>query len=253
MYASEYWPEEYETFEEEPGEYEDDSFEFEARWRGAGELEFFISNEPPMPLQSLPDFTLPVGIAAVIFLLFVFTRGGADPAAILPVIESAAVVGAAESAPAPAPLPDPDADPSAYADPSAFAAPYEDYVITQGVHGTSYGHMAIDLAAGQGAAILSPIHGVVTVNLKDRHGNPTLVIENDRYAVTMLHGIYSADVGEVVSLGQPVGEESNLGYTTDMRGVPCWQKEGYCGYHTHLNVFDKELDSNVNPLELIPP
>jgi hypothetical protein len=46
-----------------------------------------------------------------------------------------------------------------------------------------------------------------------------------------------------------VGVESNLGYTTDMAGVPCWGRD--CGYHTHLNVFDKRIGGNVNPLELL--
>ena len=65
----------------------------------------------------------------------------------------------------------------------------------------------------------------------------------------MLHGDYSVSVGQQVGLGQAVGVESNLGYTTDMAGVPCWGRD--CGYHTHLNIYDKRIGENVNPLELI--
>ena len=132
---------------------------------------------------------------------------------------------------------------------SAFAAPYKKYTITQGLHGFSYGHAAIDIAAGQGTKILSPINGEVTALYIDQYGNPTLVIENDIYQVTMMHGEYTVHVGDKVKLGQKVGRESNLGYTTDMSGQPCAGRN--CGYHTHLNVFDKQIGENVNPLELI--
>lgn len=131
----------------------------------------------------------------------------------------------------------------------AFAAPYKDYALTQGLHGFSYGHAAIDIAAGQGATILSPINGEVTALYVDRYGNPTLMIENKIYQVTMLHGVYTVNVGDKVELGQAVGSESNLGYTTDMFGQLCSGRN--CGYHTHLNVFDKRIGENVNPLELI--
>ncbi len=132
----------------------------------------------------------------------------------------------------------------------AVAAPYEHYVLTQGLHGYSYGQMAIDLAAGKGAEILSPINGVVTGRYTDQYGNPTLVIENDFYTVTLLHGKYTVSVGDRLSLGQPVGQESNQGYTADSHGRLCQGRKG-CGYHTHLNIFDKRLQSNVNPLDLI--
>ena len=132
---------------------------------------------------------------------------------------------------------------------TAVASPYDSYTLTQGIHGASYGHMAIDLAAGQGATIKSPIHGIVTELYVDMYGNPTLVIENEVYKVMMLHGEYSVSIGEAVELGQAVGAESNLGYTTDMAGVSCWGRE--CGYHTHLNIYDKRIGGNVNPLALI--
>ena len=132
----------------------------------------------------------------------------------------------------------------------AIAAPYAHYTITQGLHGYSYGQMAIDLAAGKGTEIHSPINGVVTQRYTDQYGNPTLVIENDFYTVTLLHGKYTVSVGDRLTLGQPVGTESNQGYTMDSRGRLCQGRRG-CGFHTHLNIFDKRLGANVNPLDLI--
>jgi murein DD-endopeptidase MepM/ murein hydrolase activator NlpD len=129
------------------------------------------------------------------------------------------------------------------------AAPYDHYVVTQGLHGYSYGHAAIDLSAGKGAVIKSPIHGTVADHYIDEWGNPTLVIENKRYRVLLLHGIYSVSVGQFVSLGDPVGVESNQGYTVDYAGRSCAGRD--CGYHTHLNIFDLALGENVNPLDLI--
>jgi murein DD-endopeptidase MepM/ murein hydrolase activator NlpD len=134
---------------------------------------------------------------------------------------------------------------------TAFTAPYPSYTLTQGLHGFSYGHAAIDLAAGKGTPIRSPISGVVTALFTDPYGNPTLVLENEVYQVTLLHGEYTVVVGQPVPIGEVVGYESNLGYTTDMQGNSCAGRN--CGYHTHLNVYDKRIAANVNPLELIQP
>jgi murein DD-endopeptidase MepM/ murein hydrolase activator NlpD len=134
-------------------------------------------------------------------------------------------------------------------DPSSIIYPYDDYWLTQGPHGFSYGHMAIDIAAGKGATIKSPIDGVVTANYVDQYGNTTLILENDNYKIIMLHGDYTVTSGQNVRQGQPVGTESNHGYTTDMQGRSCKNRD--CGYHTHLNVFDKGQGTNVNPLEIL--
>lgn len=135
------------------------------------------------------------------------------------------------------------------ADSSAFAAPYDSYVITQGLHGYSYGHAAIDLTGGKGAVIRSPIHGVVMNLFVDELGNTTLILENERYQVTLMHGLYSVAVGDSIALGDPVGTESNQGYTVDFQGRLCSGRD--CGYHTHLNVFDFSRGENVNPLDLM--
>ncbi len=133
--------------------------------------------------------------------------------------------------------------------PSSIIAPYDNYIITQGIHGLSYGHMAIDIAAGKGETVKSPITGTVTEFFFDAIGNSTLVIENEFYRITMLHGNYSVEIGQELQLGDPIGTEGNLGNTRDMQGRSCRGRD--CGYHTHLNVFDKQLGSNINPLELI--
>ena len=132
----------------------------------------------------------------------------------------------------------------------SFVMPYTTYVLTQGPHGISYGHYAIDIAAGKGEPLLSPISGRVTERFIDGIGNPTLVIENENYAVTMLHGLYGVTVGQEVQAGEQIGVESNQGNTRDMNGQSCRNRD--CGYHTHLNVYDKRAGQNVNPLDLLP-
>lgn len=143
----------------------------------------------------------------------------------------------------------PEINVSISGDPLAFIAPYAQYTITQGPHGMSYGHYAIDLAAGRGSEITSPINGIVAQLYVDEYGNPTLVIENEVYVVTFLHGDYSVAVGDKLKAGQSIGAESNKGYTMDMAGNLCYNRE-WCGNHTHLNVYDKRIRANVNPLEL---
>lgn len=137
---------------------------------------------------------------------------------------------------------DPDLD-------QVVSSPYDEYTLTQGPHGVSYGHLAIDLSAGKGSIIKSPIQGYVSELFTDQYGNPTVVIENDLYRVTMLHGKYKVSIGDQIELGQMLGRESNLGLTTDMLGNSCQGRP--CGYHTHLNIFDKRLARNVNPLDYL--
>lgn len=132
---------------------------------------------------------------------------------------------------------------------TAFSLPYYDYLLTQGPHGQSYGHYAIDLAAGKGEPIYSPINGTVTGRYIDQWSNTVIVIENDTFVVTMFHGDYVLDVGTPVVIGQMVGTESNHGYTLDIYGNLCAGRD--CGYHTHLNVYDKRVGYNVNPLDLV--
>ncbi len=129
--------------------------------------------------------------------------------------------------------------------------PYDSYTLTQGTHGLAYGDAAIDLTAGKGMAILSPIYGVVTKNGKDEWGNTALVIENDRWEVKLLHGDYFPAEGDWITIGQLVGRESNHGYTVDIYGRSCFARN--CGYHTHLNVYDKHSGVNADLMELLHP
>jgi len=140
-----------------------------------------------------------------------------------------------------APLPGPD----------DIRLPYDEYILTQGPHGFSYGDAAIDLTAGEGAAILSPISGEVTKNGYDEWGNTALVIENGHWEVRLLHGDYFPAEGDSVTLGQIVGAESNHGYTVDWQGKSCAGRD--CGYHTHLNVYDKQAGQNADLMELLQP
>ena len=121
----------------------------------------------------------------------------------------------------------------------AIGLPYDEYFLTQGLHGESYGHLAVDIAAGNGSVIKSIINGTVTATGYDQWGNTYIQIENDVYTVLYLHGAYSLVAGDAVTAGQPIGTESNIGYTLDMAGNLCAGRD--CGYHTHLNVFDKRL------------
>lgn len=131
----------------------------------------------------------------------------------------------------------------------AIIVPYDEYTVTQGLHGFSYGHMAIDIAAGKGAEIKAPIEGVVSELSIDEWGNTVLVLENERYQVLLLHGNYTVALHEEVKLGEVIGTEGNNGYTKDMYGNLCYGRE--CGYHTHLNIFDKRLQANVDPFEVL--
>lgn len=135
-------------------------------------------------------------------------------------------------------------------DPTTVIAPYKEYNLTQGLHGQSYGHLAIDLAAGRGEPVLSPINGIVTDYYIDEYNNTTLVIENDAFQVTLLHGDFNVSQGDELQIGQVIGTEGNNGYTKDYWGNLCYGRV-HCGNHTHLNIFDKRLNANVNPLDLI--
>lgn len=196
-----------------------------------------------------------VGVAFFIFIIFnvLSDRGlfsSIADAFSQPLIVSADAANAEEKSASMGGVTVADASAAPTADPDALGWPYTNSVLTQGPHGMSYGHMAIDLAAGKGAKIISPINGEVTELYVDQYGNPTLIIENSRYKILMLHGDYTVQVGQTVTIGQAVGTESNHGYTLDAFGRLCAGRD--CGYHTHLNIFDKQLGSNVNPLEVLP-
>ncbi|MCW5864984.1 MAG: M23 family metallopeptidase [Anaerolineae bacterium] len=170
------------------------------------------------------------------------------PGAVAATATAAAALQATQAA-APAPAATPAVD---VAWNEAIGLPYDEYFLTQGLHGESYGHLAIDIAAGNGATIKSIINGTVTGTGYDQWANTFIQIENDFYTVLYMHGVYSLAVGDAVAAGQPIGTESNIGYTLDSYGNVCGYTGRDCGYHTHLNVFDKRLGVNIDPLTLIP-
>ncbi len=236
-----FYPDEEEEWEYYEGEYYDDTYEEEYLEEDAYDydLPFDYSDAPASPV---PDMGILIGIVILLFFVFVVIKNGMTTT--LPGALPEGVVSSALAAP--------DIPISPPGDPLAFAAPYTDYTLTQGPHGQSYGHLAIDLAAGRGSPVLSPINGIIIENTIDQYGNTTLIIENDVYRVLILHGDFFAQVKDIVHLGDQVGTESNHGYTTDMAGNLCYGRE-WCGNHTHLNVFDKRTGANTNPLDLINP
>lgn len=196
------------------------------------------------------------GLALLLFFTASIVRGWAgegDPSA-APANEQGTPVAVMTPLPeSRALLPTPGPDAAAQVDAARhleIALPYDDYFLTQGIHGHTYGHAAIDVAAGKGSTVKSIINGTVTSAGYDQWGNTYVQIENNNYVVLYLHGQYSAVVGDELLAGQPIGTESNIGYTLDMNGNSCAGRD--CGYHTHLNVYDKRLGQNIDPLSLIP-
>ncbi len=197
------------------------------------------------------------GIAVLLIfalsLLSGFSERVAADAAPVPDSPEALAAAATTSAALQASQPTPDATAAAdTAWSTTVGLPYDEYFLTQGLHGESYGHLAVDIASGNGAVIKSIINGTVTGTGYDQWGNTYIQIENDVYTVLYMHGLYSLVTGDAVSAGQAIGTESNIGYTLDLYGNLCGGTGRDCGYHTHLNVFDKRLGVNIDPLSLIP-
>lgn len=124
---------------------------------------------------------------------------------------------------------------------------YEYAVLTQGPHGRSYGHNAADVTGGAGTPLHSPITGEITGNYIDGLNNTVLVIENECWTITLMHGDWHAEVGDQVQRGDLIGWEDNNGNTWS-NGQPCYGRDG-CGDHTHINIFSKSLARNADPLQ----
>ncbi len=135
--------------------------------------------------------------------------------------------------------------------PEDIRLPYDDYVLTQKTHGAAYGDAAIDISAGPGMDILSPISGQVIRNDFDIYGNSILIIENEVWQVKLLHGAFYPAEGDWVGIGNPIGAESNIGYTYDIYGRSCWRRS--CGFHTHMNVVDRRTGQNADLMKLLNP
>ena len=231
--------------DDEYAEYDDELYYEEEYALYSDEMAYYEPYPPPTAVARGNGMTI-VGIAFLVLIAISIFR---DQRPLTTEFVSEAPITITQQGGQPTAVASSDSAPASVPVKTNPVYPYEEYTITQGVHGFSYGHMAIDIAAGEGATIMSPIDGEITALYTDEWGNPTLVIENDFYQITFLHGKYSVVLGEQVRQGQPIGSESNLGYTMDMQGNLCYGRN--CGYHSHLNIFDKQLGTNVNPLDIL--
>lgn len=119
-----------------------------------------------------------------------------------------------------------------------LAMPYPNYFIAGSCHSDGWGTAcAMDVNSIPNAGPLySPITGdVVRMGNNDGYGNPFIVIQNSRWIVYMLHGVYDlVKVGDSVVIGQKIGTEASIGRST--------------GAHTHLSVYDRKYGGGwVNP------
>lgn len=125
-----------------------------------------------------------------------------------------------------------------------FTLPYVTYGITGGIHGDGWyvngqkNSLAVDIGAGVGTPLLSPIVGGVVVDTGIDpylgYNNTYIIIENTCWKVFLLHGIYTAPVGTTLSLGEQFGTEASIGNSS--------------GPHTHLSLYDKINARWVNPI-----
>ena len=115
---------------------------------------------PRVPPNTGPIRIDPFTITLLLILLFLLIQLLPDRknASETPVPQPNPAEQAEEAAPVPETIPQPiDPAPVPVApvvpDSATIVYPYDEYWVTQGPHGMSYGHMAIDLAAGKGAIV----------------------------------------------------------------------------------------------------
>jgi hypothetical protein len=111
-------------------------------------------------------------------------------------------------------------------------------VLTQDVHGCSYGLPGLDISSSNRAALLqAPMPGELTT-YTDRWYNSTIRIENEEWIVWLLHPrTYLLAEGEV-RRGQAVGVMGAIGNAT--------------GPHVHYTVYDKVNQTFVDPGLFLP-
>lgn len=114
----------------------------------------------------------------------------------------------------------------------------ESPILTQDVHGCSYGLPGIDISSSNSSAVLqAPISGDLTT-YTDQWYNSTIRIENDEWIVWLLHArTYFVAEGRVRQ-GQAVGVMGAVGIAT--------------GPHVHYTVFDKVNDTFIDPRDFLP-
>lgn len=114
----------------------------------------------------------------------------------------------------------------------------ESPILTQDIHGCSYGLPGIDISSSNSTAVLqAPISGDVTT-YTDQWYNSTIRIENEEWIVWLLHArTYFVAEGHIRQ-GQAVGVMGAVGIAT--------------GPHVHYTIFDKVNDTFVDPREFVP-
>jgi hypothetical protein len=122
-------------------------------------------------------------------------------------------------------------------DPNAFQMPYPEYFIAGDCHSDGWGSWcALDPnSIPNGGPLFSPITAeVVAKGDNDGFTNTYICLQNSRWRVCMLHGIYNlVEVGDWVTIGQQLGTEASIGIST--------------GAHTHLSVFDRNIGAWIDP------
>lgn len=197
-----------------------------------------------------------VGVLVLAILVFAVTRPQAQQAATSPPSVSLSPpipVPTTEAPIAPPPSTNSHSDPSD-CDPNLVWEIYDPgWVKSQDPHMGQ----AIDVGAGSGKVIHSPICGWVKHNGMGGHenANTMLVIDNSLYSITMYHGVFdsSLQVGSAVALGQAIGTESNIGWTYKTIINDLGEEEmeycgagSSCGYHTHISIWDARISAEVD-------
>lgn len=111
-------------------------------------------------------------------------------------------------------------------------------VLTQDVHGCSYGLPGLDISSGNRSALLqAPMPGELTT-YTDRWYNSTIRIENEEWIVWLLHPRSYFLVEGIVRRGQAVGVMGAVGNAT--------------GPHVHYTIYDKVNQTFVDPGAFLP-
>jgi hypothetical protein len=124
-------------------------------------------------------------------------------------------------------------------DTTRVVAPYTDYVVTQGPHGASYGHMAIDITRGRRNHPYAAC-GRVTITTS-KMGQYTLILENENYQITLMHGNYTR-VLATGAIARRWAQRATMATPWIGRDL-CYGRD--CGYHP-ISISSIALGSNVN-------
>lgn len=111
-------------------------------------------------------------------------------------------------------------------------------ILTQDIHGCSYGLPGIDISSVDTSAVLqAPMPGEVTT-YTDQWYNTNIRIENDEWIVWMLHPRSYLVKEGTVKRGQAVGVMGSIGVST--------------GPHVHYVIYDRINETFVDPRSFLP-